>query len=60
MTTDIVAASNPTPVTKNLKTSAALIKNTKNWIGASTPWTRVQGEASRLDRSSFEYRGMMA
>jgi hypothetical protein len=59
MTTDIVAAVNPSPVIRNRKTNTALTKNTKNWIGASIPWTKVQGEASRLNRSSFVYSGIV-
>ena len=58
MTTDAVAAAYPVPVTRNLNTNAMLIRNTRNWTGASTPWTRVQGEASRRCRSSFVYRGI--
>jgi hypothetical protein len=59
MTTDTVAAASPSPVTRNLSTSAALTKNTRNWIGASIPWTRVHREASRLNRSSFVYNGIV-
>ncbi len=59
MTTDVVAAAKPSPVNKNLNTNAALTMNTKNWIGASTPWTNVQREASRRNRCSGVYSGIV-